>query len=179
MAKQNKPRTKSDNLCGAKTRKGTPCKNYAMANGRCRMHGGKSTGPKDASGNKNAVKHGVYETLVTDKLNDDQKKVYEAIPDTEDLREELKILRFKLLRLLEPVEKEVILGGEMGSTIENIEIDEVTKSYAIEKLVDGIRKVVKDMGGTEEDDGSLEALAEALTKSAKMHQQEDGGDDGS
>jgi uncharacterized protein YjcR len=44
--------------CGAKTRKGTPCKSPAMKNGRCRMHGGMSTGaPK---GNKNAFKHGYY-----------------------------------------------------------------------------------------------------------------------
>lgn len=28
--------------CGAQTRKGTPCKNGPMVNGRCRMHGGKS-----------------------------------------------------------------------------------------------------------------------------------------
>jgi len=28
--------------CEAKTRNGTPCQNYAMDNGRCRMHGGKS-----------------------------------------------------------------------------------------------------------------------------------------
>ena len=28
--------------CGAKTRRGTPCKSPAMPNGRCRMHGGKS-----------------------------------------------------------------------------------------------------------------------------------------
>ena len=31
--------------CGAKTRKGTPCRQPAMLNGRCKMHGGKSTGP--------------------------------------------------------------------------------------------------------------------------------------
>jgi capsular exopolysaccharide synthesis family protein len=30
--------------CGAKTRKGTPCRSPVMANGICRMHGGKSTG---------------------------------------------------------------------------------------------------------------------------------------
>jgi hypothetical protein len=31
--------------CGAHCRTtGEPCKNWAMANGRCRMHGGKSTG---------------------------------------------------------------------------------------------------------------------------------------
>jgi hypothetical protein len=31
--------------CGAHSRRtGKPCRNGAMANGRCRMHGGKSTG---------------------------------------------------------------------------------------------------------------------------------------
>jgi uncharacterized protein YjcR len=44
--------------CGARTRKGTLCQSPAMANGRCRMHGGPSPGaPK---GNKNALKHGRY-----------------------------------------------------------------------------------------------------------------------
>ena len=36
--------------CGAKTRSGKPCKNLPMKNGRCRMHGGASTGPKTAAG---------------------------------------------------------------------------------------------------------------------------------
>jgi uncharacterized protein YjcR len=48
--------------CGAKTRAGTPCLSPAMPNGRCRMHGGKSTGaPK---GNKNAWRHGHYSAAV-------------------------------------------------------------------------------------------------------------------
>jgi len=36
--------------CGAKTRKGTSCQAPAMKNGRCRLHGGKSTGPKTPEG---------------------------------------------------------------------------------------------------------------------------------
>ena len=36
--------------CGAKTRKGTPCQCPAMKNGRCRLHGGLSTGPKTVGG---------------------------------------------------------------------------------------------------------------------------------
>lgn len=44
--------------CGAKTRKGTPCQAPAawdeyrcgIANGRCRMHGGWSTGPRTEEG---------------------------------------------------------------------------------------------------------------------------------
>jgi hypothetical protein len=44
--------------CQARTRKGMPCQSPAMANGRCRMHGGKAKGaPK---GNSNALKHGRY-----------------------------------------------------------------------------------------------------------------------
>jgi len=50
--------------CGAKTRKGKSCRAPAMANGRCRMHGGKSTGPRTPEGlersRKANFKHGLY-----------------------------------------------------------------------------------------------------------------------
>jgi hypothetical protein len=50
--------------CGAKTRRGTPCQCPAMANGRCRLHGGLSTGPKTAEGieriRRAQLKHGRY-----------------------------------------------------------------------------------------------------------------------
>ena len=37
--------------CGAKTRKGTPCQRPAYKrNGRCSLHGGRSTGPKTQGG---------------------------------------------------------------------------------------------------------------------------------
>jgi len=36
--------------CGAKTRRGTPCQCPSMRNGRCRLHGGLSTGPKTKDG---------------------------------------------------------------------------------------------------------------------------------
>lgn len=37
-------------LCGARTRQGGECRHFAMANGRCRFHGGLSTGPRTAEG---------------------------------------------------------------------------------------------------------------------------------
>jgi hypothetical protein len=50
--------------CGAKTRAGTPCRAAAIPNGRCRMHGGMSTGPRTAEGIKriraSRTKHGRY-----------------------------------------------------------------------------------------------------------------------
>lgn len=90
----------SGRRCGAKTRGGTPCKAPAMANGRYRMHGGKSTGPRTPEGlersRKANFKHGFYSA---------------------ELLEERKFIR-QLLRnsreTLEQVEKKVesrVLGG--------------------------------------------------------------------
>ena len=48
--------------CGAHTRAGTMCRNPAMANGKCRMHGGKSTGACTPKGRERCriapLKHG-------------------------------------------------------------------------------------------------------------------------
>ena len=56
--------------CGAKTRAGTPCQQKAgwgtdhVGIGRCKLHGGKSTGaPK---GNQNAFKHGMRSQATMD-----------------------------------------------------------------------------------------------------------------
>ncbi len=84
---QNKPHDDIKNICGARTRKGTPCQQIAgwgtnhVGTGRCKLHGGKSTGPKNKSKlkeNKNAEKHGLFtkylpqETL--DIINEIQEK---------------------------------------------------------------------------------------------------------
>ena len=55
--------------CGAKckTRGGLPCRSIAMANGRCRMHGGNNQGAP--CGEKNSrYKHGLYTKEVVGKL---------------------------------------------------------------------------------------------------------------
>jgi hypothetical protein len=50
--------------CGAKTRHGKECRAPAMPNGRCRMHGGSSTGPRTVEGLERSRrarwKHGLY-----------------------------------------------------------------------------------------------------------------------
>ncbi|WP_425386890.1 HGGxSTG domain-containing protein [Azovibrio restrictus] len=45
--------------CSATTRKGTPCKHKSLySNGRCKLHGGLSTGPKTAAGKEQARVNG-------------------------------------------------------------------------------------------------------------------------
>jgi uncharacterized protein YjcR len=69
--------------CGAKTRAGTPCKAPAMKNGRCQMHGGKSTGPP--KGNQNAFKHGFH----TKDAIAERKRIRQLIKDSQALLQEV------------------------------------------------------------------------------------------
>lgn len=91
-------------FCGARTRSGHMCKNSAMANGRCRMHGGKSTGAKN---NKNNLKHGIYSKFITD---DEWQAVEQSELDTLD--DELRLCKVRLLRALQAENKQGNLGDE-------------------------------------------------------------------
>ena len=54
--------------CGARTRAGCSCRQPAMKNGRCRMHGGLSTGPRTPEGRERCrrarLTHGGYSAHV-------------------------------------------------------------------------------------------------------------------
>ena len=58
--------------CTAKSkRSGTQCRNWSMANGKCRMHGGRSIGPQTESGRQriaaNRRVHGKYSAITIKK----------------------------------------------------------------------------------------------------------------
>ena len=69
--------------CGAKNRRGLSCRSPAMANGRCRLHGGLSTGPRTAEGiaaiRRARTVHGYYSAV--------------AVADRRRSRVELRMLR--------------------------------------------------------------------------------------
>jgi hypothetical protein len=64
--------------CGAKTRRRTPCQGPAMPNGRCRMHGGLSTGPRTLEGLERSRKarwvHGWYSRDAREYLRADRQR---------------------------------------------------------------------------------------------------------
>lgn len=139
------------------------------------MHGAKSPGGKGGRpGNKNAVTHGTYETVIRDRLQPEEQVVFDAIPSEQTLLQELRILRFKLIRLLEPVEREVPIGAMAGVEIATIKLDEVTKAAAIARVVGEIRKVVKALD-TSTDDGTLVELLQAIQASRAAAQTARGG----
>jgi hypothetical protein len=63
--------------CGAKARKKNSCQGPAMPNGRCRMHGGKSTGPRTPEGLERSRKarwiHGWYSREVRERLRENRR----------------------------------------------------------------------------------------------------------
>jgi hypothetical protein len=80
----HEPHTGVRPRCGARSKgTGRPCNAPAMPNGRCRMHGGKSTGPRTPEGlersRKANWKHGGYSA--------------EAIADRRKAAEALRLLR--------------------------------------------------------------------------------------
>src|SRR5690625_4537106 len=78
MSKRPHVKKNKGERCGAKTRTGTPCKNYDMANGRCRLHRGKSTGPPKK--NKNSMKHGLFAKYLPDKTLEIMNSINEIKP---------------------------------------------------------------------------------------------------
>jgi hypothetical protein len=65
--------------CGAKTRRGTACQCPAMRKRRrCRLHGGKSTGPRTAEGlarsRRARWKHGAYSREVRDLVAENRRR---------------------------------------------------------------------------------------------------------
>jgi hypothetical protein len=89
------PLPHNDRLCGAKTRRGTPCQNPAMKNGRCRMHGGATPRGTDLP----QFKSGRYSKSLPDKLAG---RYEEALSDEErhDLRDEIALAEAKIADLL-------------------------------------------------------------------------------
>ena len=81
--------------CGAKTRKGTPCQRPAnKKNGRCRLHGGASSGPRTEVGRVRVsaanLRHGKY---TKDKLD----KWRENAANGREIRRELRQMERKLI----------------------------------------------------------------------------------
>jgi hypothetical protein len=75
--------------CGAETRRRTKCRAPAMPNGRCRMHGGASTGPRTPEGlarsRKANWKHGLYSA----EAKAERRLVRQLLEDGRDLLREL------------------------------------------------------------------------------------------
>ena len=115
--------------CGAKTktRNGRPCQNNAMSNGRCRLHGGLSTGPP--KGTQNHYDYGIYAAGI----KDEEKEIYKEIK-IGSLDEDIRIMKMQLMRAVKAQKEfeEVNIGVEL-ETVEK-------KGLVFQKIEDGWKK---------------------------------------
>lgn len=135
--------------CGAKTRTGGTCKNAQMPNGRCRMHGGKSTGQP--------VTIGRY-SLSHRKALADKAQAFLNDPTPADLSGELALMRALLQEYLDRY-------GD-GTHLPVLEIERIFGMIeAISRLVERIAKILTSTALTAAEVQYLQVrIADLLTK---------------
>jgi hypothetical protein len=141
--------------CGAKTRGGAACKKHGMPNGKCRLHGGLSTGPKHPNTKTNALKHGFY----SDALLPEERALYD-VAAVGDIEAEIRLAKVKLFRFvkltgsadlaslidgaIDTIEKQElkVIGG-VPKPYSKTEVKAVCPNYAdlIIRLLDSVRKL--------------------------------------
>ena len=149
----------SRKCCTTKKKGGQPGNQNAVG------HGG--TGPP---GNKNAVKHGAYEQIYYEALPEEERSLFNSIPDSAELDGEIRLLRLKLVRLIGRGE---ITTYDMFGAAHKRNITEAEREKGIIEIMAELRKMVKTKkqmeiaylkaGGEDpdeaEDDGFMTALA--------------------
>lgn len=159
-------------LCSAIAKStGKPCRRQALENGKCKNHGGKSTGPKDKErhreslkGNKNALKTGEYETISFDALLEEEQELIKQVSDDpkELLKSNIGILEIRQRRILlrYAVEKQ---KKKPNSKLLNSLEEALTRLSG--KELDYIRELHNVSNEiTDEDNGSLDALVAIIGK---------------
>ncbi len=103
---RNKGHPNEKKPCGAKKKNGELCKSMnTYANGRCKFHGGMSTGaPK---GNKNAMKHGAYISMMFSNLTTEELEMIDKVEkDTlTELEYQIAIATIREKRMLDRLNK--------------------------------------------------------------------------
>lgn len=162
-------------VCGAKTRKGTACQKNPLSNGRCRLHGGKSTGPKDREkkseqmkGNKNALTTGEYESISYDTLLDDEKELIGQIPEDpyKNAEGRYKLLEIRTRRLMKRYTDEMSKEKPDFSKMASLE-EALGRNDS--RAVDLIR-LKKELleGHGDKDNGSIDVLTGILANMRDM-----------
>lgn len=162
-------------LCGAKTRTGGLCRKASLANGRCRLHGGKSTGPKDKTkhsgslkGNKNALKHGLYEVIWADTLTDEERELSALVSTdpTAQVENRFKLSEIRIRRMMHRINQEQQKEKPNPADIRAIE-EAITRIEM--NMVNLIRESNRLLEmNKNKSDGSLDKLVEILGQARKQ-----------
>jgi uncharacterized protein YjcR len=145
-------------FCGAKNRKGEFCKlpsgwgTEHKGKGRCRLHGGCSTGPP--KGSKNALKTGKHETIFLDQLDEDEREIWGAIDvaPMAQVDQEIRLLDIRIRRMLMRIQKlkdheytVVEMSEESGSGVQGFTTKESSKRLGTLGQIQTIERDLTDV----------------------------------
>ncbi len=107
--------------CEVRTRAGGSCRQaagwatYHVGEGRCKLHGGASSGPP--KGNKNAVTTGAYESIVFDRLTSAERELYGRIDPSPraQAEQEIRLLTIRERRMLARIQYLLASCEEVGT----------------------------------------------------------------
>lgn len=123
--------------CGAKTRDGDPCKNSAMPNGRCRMHGGKQV----RGIARHNTTHGRYSKDMPTRLAQRYAEA-QADPDLLNLNDEINLARVLLMDAMRGIDT-----GEAGRLWSMLKAEWTTLQAANrDKDADRARETLNEIG---------------------------------
>lgn len=162
-------------LCGAKTRSDRPCRDIAMANGRCKRHGGKATGPKKANsapGTKASAKMGIYARF----MPAEDQALYAEV-ELGKVDDELRLMRVRLARTVRARTKweEAVLAGTADD--EHILVEIVDDQSQFEGSVIDLEKRIKKLPDFDKIEQACLARIESLEKTRKELMKDPEGDD--
>ena len=165
-------------LCGAKTRSGTACRKKPMKNGRCYMHGGARTGPKDKNkhrqsmlGNKNSLKTGEYEKIWFNTMSTEDIRQYELTPTNalEQLDHEIKLTDIREKRMMKRIrEAERLEVKDKEEKILRLE-ESITRVQNIKSRLIEQKMRLLECDKTKEEPDSLEQLASIIARARKRY----------
>ena len=132
--------------CAAKTRSEDPCKNWIMKNGRCRLHGGKSTGPKTAEGRERIRrakwKHGRRSAEAREVQREVRSFLREAKELSRDIRKRFLEGTLTLDQRNAMIEKESDIQSKLLSCREKFQYLRMRDLFAVSKYTqDGIERI--------------------------------------
>ncbi|WP_186321258.1 HGGxSTG domain-containing protein [Lysinibacillus fusiformis] len=174
-----------NSICGAiKKRTGEQCKNKPMKNGKCRFHGGLSTGPKDKEkkseqmkGNKHAVKTHQYETLWADQFTGKHKDLFQLAPTDalEIVDMEIRKNEVRQMMIFDDIAK-LKISGDKRKVDSITKMEEALTSVQNQKirLLETKLKLLQSEGVTEDDENSpLVQFAEVFARARRLKEREE------
>jgi len=155
-------------VCGAKNKSGGVCQRLALENGRCKVHGGRNTGPKDdIIRPSKSLANGLYADVLFPWEDD----LYDACT-IGTMEQEIKLMRIQLLRALAAQKRYEELRTELAKLGDPEDLDDAELPPGLAQFLEVALFDHKTRRGTDECGNPTSEVIKQLTKKKKDYSTE-------